>query len=42
MSKQITSNIKVALPGITGGDPDLPYPFSGGIVNLLFSPTFIP
>ena len=36
-----TSNTKTEFPGIFGGDPLAPYPISGGITNLRFSPSHI-
>ena len=35
------SNVKVALAGMTGGEPCSPYASSGGISTLLRSPSFI-
>ena len=39
---KVTSNTRVALPGIVGGAPLWPYPFSGGIVSSLLPPILIP
>ena len=36
-----TSKTKTEFPGIFGGDPLAPYPISGGITNLRFSPSHI-
>ncbi|WVZ25213.1 hypothetical protein V8G54_003757 [Vigna mungo] len=36
-----TSNCRVALGGIVGGDPDSPYANSGGMVKRAFLPFFI-
>ena len=36
-----TSNTKTEFPGIFGGDPLAPYPMSGGITSLRFSPSHI-
>ena len=42
MPTSSTSKIKVALGGILGGLPLVPYPSAGGTVSLRTSPTCIP
>ena len=36
-----TSKTNTEFPGIFGGEPLAPYPISGGITNLRFSPSHI-
>ena len=38
----VTTNVNVASPGISGGDPRFPYPSFGGTTSFRRSPTRIP
>lgn len=38
----LTSKTSVALGGINGGDPRLPYAKAGGITNFRSPPSFMP